>query len=63
MQRRNLVLAAAAFAAGASRAQQHSGTHHTLPIAPSSPASYAKLQGGVPHHKTHEQESFEGDGL
>lgn len=57
MQRRNLVLAEAAFAAGTTRAQQHSGPHHTLPVAPSSPDPYAKLQGGVPHHMTPEQES------
>jgi len=43
MQRRNLVLAAAALAAGAARAQPHSGPHHTLPVAPSSPDPYAKL--------------------
>ena len=57
MQRRNLVLAAAALAAGTTRAQQHPGTHHTLPVAPSSPDPNAKLQGGVPHHMTPEQES------
>jgi hypothetical protein len=57
MQRRNLVLAAAALVTGATRAQQHSGTHHTLPVAPSSPDPYAKLQGGVLHHMTPEQES------
>ena len=57
MQRRNLVLAAAALAAGTTRAQQHPGAHHTLPVAPSSPDPYAKLQGGVPHHMTPEQES------
>lgn len=57
MQRRNFVLAAAAFAAGATRAQPHPGAHHTLPVAPSSPDPYAKLQGGVPHHVTPEQES------
>lgn len=49
MQRRNLVLAAAALAAGATRAQQHSGARHTLPFAPSSPDPYARLQGGLPH--------------
>ena len=37
--------------------RQHPGTHHTLPVAPSSPDPYAKLQGGVPHHMTPEQES------
>ncbi|MDO8371015.1 MAG: hypothetical protein V4573_05980 [Pseudomonadota bacterium] len=57
MQRRNLVLAAAAFEAGATRAQQHSGSHHTRSIVPSSPDPYAKLQGGVPHHMTPEQGS------
>ena len=57
MQRRNLVLAAAALAAGTARAQQHPGTHHTLTVAPSSPEPYAKMQGDVPHHMTPEQES------
>ncbi len=57
MQRRNLVLAAAALATGAARAQQHTGSHHTLPVAPSSADPYAKVQGGVPHHMTAEQES------
>ena len=33
------------------------GTHHALPVAPSSPDPYAKLQGGAPHHMTPEQES------
>lgn len=57
MQRKNLVLAAAAFTTDATRVQQHAGTHHTLPLAPSSPDPYAKLQGGVAHHMTPEQES------
>lgn len=57
MQRRNLIRAAAALAAGATRAQPHSGAHHTLPVAPSSPDPYAKLQGGVPHHMTPELEA------
>ena len=57
MQRRNLVLAAAALAAGTTRARQHPGTHHTLPVAPYSHEPYAKLQGGVPHQMTPEQES------
>ena len=56
MKRRNLVLAAA-FAAGATRAQRRPVPQHTLPVAPSSPDPYAKLQGGVPHHMTPEQES------
>ena len=63
MQRRNLVLSAAALATGAARAQHHTGTLHTVPVAPSSPDPYTKLQGGVPHHMTPEQESFEGDRL
>lgn len=57
MQRKTLVLAVAALAAGAARSQQHSGTHHALPVAPSSPDPYAKLQGGVPKHITFEHES------
>ena len=57
MHRRHLVLAAAALAAGATRAQPHTSAHHTLPVVPSTPDPYAKLQGGVPHHMTPEQES------
>ncbi len=56
MQRRSLVLAAAALAAGATRAQPHSDPPHTLPVAPSSPDPYAELQGGVPDRVTQEQE-------
>lgn len=50
MQRRTLVLAAAALAAGATRAQPHAGALHTLPVAPSSPDPYAKLQAGRRTH-------------
>jgi len=55
MQRRHLVLAAGAALAGCARAQ-HAG-HAPLPVAPSSPEPYARLQGGVPHHLTPEQEA------
>ena len=52
MQRRNFVLATAlAATTGAARAQHH------LPVAPSSAEPYARLQGGVPHHMTPEQEA------
>jgi N-acetylneuraminic acid mutarotase len=57
MQRRSFVLATAACAvAGAARAQ-HAATHDRLPPAPSSKEPYARLQGGVPHHMTPEQEA------
>lgn len=57
MHRRSFVLATAACAvAGAARAQ-HAATHDTLPPAPSSKEPYARLQGGVPHHMTPEQEA------
>jgi hypothetical protein len=57
MQRRSFVLATAVCAvAGAARAQ-HAATHDTLPPAPSSTEPYARLQGGVPHHMTPEQEA------
>ena len=51
MQRRRLILASAAMALGGpARAQ-------SLPAAPSSPEPFARLQGGVPHHMTPEQEA------
>jgi hypothetical protein len=57
MQRRSFVLATAACAvAGAARAQ-HAAPHDTLPAVPSSKEPYARLQGGVPHHMTPEQEA------
>lgn len=55
MQRRHLVLAGAASWAGAVRAQH--AAHAPLPAAPSAKDPYARLQGGVPHHMTPEQES------
>ncbi|WP_076997296.1 kelch repeat-containing protein [Variovorax sp. KK3] len=51
MQRRRLVLASAAAALGGAAHAQ------SLAPAPSSSEPYAKLQGGVPHHMTPEQES------
>jgi len=57
MHRRSFVFATAACAvAGVARAQ-HAATHDTLPPAPSSKEPYARLQGGVPHHMTPEQEA------
>ena len=57
VHRRSFVLATAACAvAGAARAQ-HAATHDTLPPASSSREPYARLQGGVPHHMTPEQEA------
>ena len=35
----------------------HHGTHPALPKANPSAEPYAKLQGGVPHHLTADQES------
>jgi N-acetylneuraminic acid mutarotase len=56
VQRRRFVLATAAAAVGgAARAQQ--AAPQRLPIAPSSAEPYARLQGGVPHHMTPEQEA------
>ncbi|MDL9998877.1 kelch repeat-containing protein [Variovorax sp. J22P240] len=55
MQRRNLVLATASAAlVGSVRAQ---GASPRLPVAPSAEEPYARLQGGVPHHMTPEQEA------
>jgi hypothetical protein len=61
MHRRSFVLATAACAmtGAVTRAAhaQHAATHDTLPGVPSSAEPYARLQGGVPHHMTPEQES------
>jgi N-acetylneuraminic acid mutarotase len=58
MDRRSFVLGGAALLTGAAAAHaQHAGHHPTLPAAPSSTEPYAKLQGGVPHHMTPEQEA------
>jgi N-acetylneuraminic acid mutarotase len=62
MQRRNLLVSAASAAfVGVATAQTSGGASHAghvpLPTAPSSPDPYARLQGGVPHHLTPEQES------
>ena len=56
MQRRHLVFACAGAALGGCAGGQHAG-HAALPAAPSSPEPYARLQGGVPHHLTPEQEA------
>ena len=63
MQRRQLLLSAAgATLAGCAGSRTpapdapHAG-HPVLPAAPSSAEPYARLQGGVPHHLTPEQES------
>ena len=58
MDRRSFLAGGAAFVAGVTAANaQHAGHGASLPSAPSSPEPYAKLQGGVPHHLTPEQES------
>ncbi|MBM6593343.1 Kelch repeat-containing protein [Microvirga pudoricolor] len=57
MDRRGFLTGAALAVLGVERAAaQHSG-HHALPEAPPSPDPYARLQGGVPHHLTPEQEA------
>jgi hypothetical protein len=55
MHRRSLVLGSAALLASAAAHAQHAG--QTLPAVPPSPEPFAKLQGGVPHHMTPEQEA------
>ncbi len=56
MQRRRLLCASmGALLVGAARAQQP--VPPALPVAPSSPNPYARLQGGAPHHLTPEQEA------
>ena len=57
MHRRSFVLATAACAVAGTVRAQHAATHDTLPAAPSSKEPYARLQGGVPHHMTPEQEA------
>lgn len=61
MKRRDLLALMALSAVPAARAQSNAGHagHHgsTLPEAPSATSPYARLQGGVPHHLTPEQES------
>ncbi len=56
MQRRHLLVTAAGAALAGAAQAQHAG-HAPLPPAPSSPDPFARLQGGVPHHLTPEQES------
>jgi len=57
MDRRSFILGTTALLAGGAAANaQHAG-HPALPAAPSSTEPFAKLQGGVPHHMTPEQES------
>ncbi|WP_395351430.1 Kelch repeat-containing protein [Variovorax sp. UC122_21] len=56
MQRRDFVLAGAAALSGAARAQ-HPASHAAPQPVPSSAEPYARLQGGVPHHMTPEQEA------
>jgi N-acetylneuraminic acid mutarotase len=60
MHRRTFLLgaaSAAALAAKSAAAQQHPQHHAGPPPASPSPEPYAKLQGGVPHHMTAEQEA------
>lgn len=56
MDRRSLLTGAVALGASIATARaQHA--EHPLPAASSSPEPFAKLQGGVPHHMTPDQEA------
>lgn len=57
MQRRHFVHACAAAAAGAAGLARAQSAAPALPAAPSAAEPYARLQGGVPHHMTPEQEA------
>ena len=61
MQRRHLLAGIALPFALTTRAQPQSASRplhdHPLPVAPSASSPYARLQGGVPHHLTPEQEA------
>jgi N-acetylneuraminic acid mutarotase len=58
MDRRHFIALAGLTVLGGSRASaQHAGHHAPLPEAAPSPDPYARLQGGVPHHLTPEQEA------
>jgi Kelch motif len=58
MDRRHFIALAGLTVLGASRVSaQHAGHGAPLPEAAPSPEPYARLQGGVPHHLTPEQEA------
>src|SRR6218665_1844607 len=57
MHRRHLLLGAAALALDRAQAQGHAGHATALPPAASASQPYARLQGGVPHHLSPEQEA------
>jgi hypothetical protein len=58
VRRRLLLVSGAAAVAGCATADPHRGhAAGALPEAAPSPTPYARLQGGVPHHLTPEQES------
>lgn len=56
MDRRSFVIGGATLLASGTARAQHTN-HPALPAAPSSSEPFARLQGGVPHHMTPEQES------
>lgn len=56
MNRRTFLASAAALSLGA-RAATAQHAEHPLPAASPSPEPFAKLQGGVPHHMTPDQEA------
>jgi N-acetylneuraminic acid mutarotase len=57
MDRRSFVQGFAAIAASGTAARAQDAAHHSLPAVPPSPEPFAKLQGGVPHHMTPDQEA------
>ncbi|MEH2481347.1 N-acetylneuraminic acid mutarotase [Nitrobacteraceae bacterium AZCC 2146] len=57
MDRRSFVQGFAAIAASGTAARAQDAAHHSLPTVPPSPEPFAKLQGGVPHHMTPDQEA------
>ncbi|MFD0668748.1 Kelch repeat-containing protein [Ramlibacter sp. MAHUQ-53] len=59
VHRRHLLAAGASLLASPTAFAQpgHAGHAPSLPAAPSSPEPYARLQGGVPHHLTPDQEA------
>ncbi len=62
VRRRRLLAASASLLAAPAAFTQtghagHAGHAPALPVAPSSPDPYARLQGGVPHHLTPDQEA------
>lgn len=57
MDRRSFVQGFAAIAASGTAVRAQDAAHHSLPAVPPSSEPFAKLQGGVPHHMTPDQEA------